>query len=78
MIRKGTVLSLSVDNSKTQYVVIERLDDICRGQGGWLCVETDALVEKGVEHITAFDCWRATDKYLEMKIQTGEIEIINL
>jgi hypothetical protein len=78
MIQKGNVISLSVSADSTkQYVIADRLDDLGHGEGGWLCIEMDALVEKGTDNIDAFDCWRITDRYLEMQIQRGVITITN-
>jgi hypothetical protein len=54
------------------------LEDIGRGDGGWLC----APVAEAVEVLTAggeispFDCWRVTDKYMEAQIQRGVIKIV--
>lgn len=78
MIQKGNVilLSESADSTK-QYVIADRLDDIGHGEGGWLCIEMDALVEKGIDNVDSFDCWRITDRYLEMQIQRGVITITN-
>jgi hypothetical protein len=47
-----------------------------RGEGGWLCVEQDALIEKGVDNISAFDCWRISDRYLKMQMYLGVITIV--
>jgi hypothetical protein len=78
MVKKGNVISLSVSADSTkQYVIADRLDDIGHGEGGWLCIEMDALVEKGTNNVDAFDCWRITDRYLEMQIQRGVITITN-
>jgi len=78
MIQKGNVISLSESADSTkQYVIADRLDDIGHGEGGWLCVEMDALVKKGSDNIDSFDCWRITDRYLEMQIQRGVITITN-
>lgn len=78
MIKKGNVISLSVSADSTkQYVIADRLDDIGHGEGGWLCIEMDALVEKGTDNVDVFDCWRITDRYLEMQIQRGVITITN-
>lgn len=78
MIQKGNVISLSESADSTkQYVIADRLDDIGHGEGGWLCIEMDALVEKGIDNIDTFDCWRITDRYLEMQIQRGVITIAN-
>lgn len=78
MVKKGNVilLSESADSTK-QYVIADRLDDLGHGEGGWLCVEMDALVKKGSDNIDSFDCWRITDRYLEMQIQRGVITITN-
>ena len=76
MIQKGNVISLSESADSTkQYVIADRLDDLGHGEGGWLCIEMDALVKKGTDNIDAFDCWRITDRYLEMQIQRGVITI---
>jgi len=78
MIQKGNVISLSESADSTkQYVIADRLDDIGHGEGGWFCVEMDALVKKGSDNIDSFDCWRITDRYLEMQIQRGVITITN-
>lgn len=78
MIQKGIVISLSesVDSTK-QYVIADRLDDIGHGEGGWICIEMDALAKKGIDNVDSFDCWRITDRYLEMQIQRGVITITN-
>lgn len=78
MVKKGNVilLSESADSTK-QYVIADRLDDLGHGEGGWLCVDMDALVKKGADNIDSFDCWRITDRYLEMQIQRGVITITN-
>jgi hypothetical protein len=78
MIQKGNVISLSESADSTkQYVIADRLDDLGHGEGGWLCIEMDALVKKGTDNIDSFDCWRITDRYLEMQIQRGVITITN-
>ena len=77
MVQKGTVISLSVNSDEPEeYMVTERLEDLGHGEGGWLCVEMEALFEKGADSITAFDCWRITDKYLETQLQRGVIRIV--
>lgn len=77
MVKKGNIIRLMVNTNKPEdYVVTERLDDFGHGEGGWLCVEMEALFEKGVDNITAFDCWRITDKYMETQLQRGIIVII--
>lgn len=78
MIQKGNVISLSESaDSIKQYVIADRLDDIGHGEGGWLCIEMNALVKKGTDNVDTFDCWRITDRYLEMQIQRGVITITN-
>ena len=77
MVQKGTVISLSVNSDEPEeYVVTERIEDIGHGEGGWLCVEMEALFEKGINNISAFDCWRITDRYLETQLQRGVIRIV--
>lgn len=77
MVEKGTVISLLVNPDEPKnYMVLERMEELGKGQGGWICVEMDALAEKGVDNITPFDCWRITDKYLDMQIQRGIIKIV--
>lgn len=70
MIQKGNIISLS--DSNKQYEIVDRLEDIGKGEGGWLCVDTDAL-----DSITPFDYWRITDRYLEIQLQRGVITIVN-
>lgn len=78
MIQKGNVISLSVSADSTkQYVIADHLDDLGHGEGGWLCIDMDALTEKGIDNIDAFDCWRVTDRYLSIQIQRGLITIVN-
>lgn len=76
MIKKGTIFSLSIDNNQINYVVVDRLDNIGGGDGGWLCVEKIAVDENGIDSISPFDCWRVTDKYMEAQIQRGVIKIV--
>ena len=76
MIKKGTIFSLSIDNNPIYYVVVDRLEDIGKGDGGWLCVEKIAVDKNGIENISPFDCWRVTDKYMEAQIQRGVIKIV--
>lgn len=77
MVEKGTVISLLVNPDEPKnYMILERMEELGKGQGGWICVEMDALAEKGVDNITPFDCWRITDKYLDMQIQRGIIKIV--
>lgn len=65
MVKKGFVLSVN-DPEPKEYIVIDRLDDFAHGEGGWL------LAEKG----SPLECWRVNDKYLEIQIQRGVIEIV--
>lgn len=76
MIKKGTIFSLTVGSKDIHYIVVDRLDDIGRGDGGWLCVEKIAVDKNGIENISPFDCWRVTDKYMEAQIQRGVIKIV--
>ena len=76
MIKKGTIFSLSIDNNPIDYVVVDRLEDIGKGDGGWLCVEKIAVDKNGIENNSPFDCWRVTDKYMEAQIQRGVIKIV--
>lgn len=76
MIKKGTIFSLSIDNNPIDYVVVDRLEDIGKGDGGWLCVEKIAVDKNGIENISPFDCWRVTDKYIKAQIQRGVIKIV--
>jgi hypothetical protein len=76
MIKKGTIFSLSIDNNPIDYVVVDRLEDIGKGDGGWLCVEKIAVDKNGIKNISPFDCWRVTDKYMEAQIQRGVIKIV--
>lgn len=78
MVQIGNVISLSVNSDEPEvFVVAERIDDISHGEGGWRCVELDALLQKGASNITPFDCWRITDKYLEAQMQRGVIKIVD-
>lgn len=63
-------------NKPEDYVVYERLDDFENGKGGWLCVEKKSLSSKGSNNISAFDCWRVSDRYIETQLQRGIIVII--
>lgn len=76
MIKKGTIFSLTVDSKDIHYIVVDRLEDIGGGDGGWLCVEKIAVDKNGIENISPFDCWRVTDKYMEAQIQRGVIKIV--
>lgn len=76
MVEKGNILLLSDGSDETKtYVVLKRLEDMGRGEGGWLCVKQDALIEKGVDNISTFDCWRISDRYLKMQMYLGVITI---
>ena len=81
MVKLGDVISVteSDTDSTKQYKIAERLTDIGRqeDEGGWLCIEMDAITEKGIDNITAFDCWRITDRYLAVQMQRGVITISN-
>lgn len=79
MVKKGDIITLSLDinNKSKSYLISDRLNDMEQGQGGWLCVDIEALHEKGIDNISHFDCWRITDKYLNMQIQRGIIKINN-
>ena len=81
MVKLGDVISVteSYTDSTKQYKIAERLTDIGRqeDEGGWLCIEMDAITEKGIDNITAFDCWRITDRYLAVQMQRGVITISN-
>ena len=77
MVEKGTVISLSVNSDEPEeYVVTERINDIGHGESGWLCIEMEALFKKGASNVTPFDCWRITDRYLEMQMKRGIIRIV--
>lgn len=76
MIKKGTIFTLTVDSKDIYYIVVDRLEDIGKGDGGWLCVEKLAVDKNGIENISPFDCWRVTDKYMEVQIQRGVIKIV--
>ena len=86
MIEKGTIFLFQPNDSDKpiKYVVINEYKDIGKGSGGWLCVEIDDLISKqniakhGLENISPFDCWRVTDKYMEVQIQRGVIKIVDL
>jgi hypothetical protein len=77
MIALGDVISVTESDSTKQYMIAERLTDIGRqeDEGGWLCIEMGALTEKGIDNISAFDCWRITDRYLAVQLERGVITI---
>lgn len=78
IIEKGVIFSISDKSDKQEkYIVAERIEDIGgRGEGGWICFNWDAVLEKGIDNISAFDCWRVTDRYLEIQIQRGAIKLV--
>lgn len=78
IIEKGVIFSISENSGEQEkYIVVERIEDIGgRGEGGWICFNWDAVLEKGSENISAFDCWRVTDRYLEIQIQRGVIKLV--
>ena len=80
MVQIGTVISLSVNSDEPEeYVVTERLDDLGHGEGGWRCVDIEALNRYNSDNgysISAFDCWQVTDRYLEVQLQRGVIRIV--
>jgi hypothetical protein len=73
MVKQGTVILLTESSKK--YKVIKKLDDLGHGEGGWLCVDMDANTENEIDSISPFDCWRITNRYLEIQIQRGLIKI---
>lgn len=78
MIKEGVVISLSASDEIKNYLIAKRIEDFSNGEGGWLCIDTDAIAEKGADGISAMDCWRVSDKYLEVQIQRGVIQIDTL
>jgi len=78
MVEKGNVIRLIKNTNKPEdYVVYERLNDFENGKGGgWLCVEMESLFKKGIDNISAFECWRVSDRYLEVQMQRGAIKIV--
>lgn len=78
MVEKGNIIRLMINTNKPEdYVVYERLNDFENGKGGWLCVEMEPLFKKGINNISAFECWRVSDRYLETQLQRGVIKIID-
>lgn len=77
MVKLGDVISVTESDSTKQYMIAERLIDIGRqeDEGGWLCIDMDALSKKGIDNIDAFDCWRVTDRYLAVQMERGVITI---
>lgn len=79
MVEKGMVISLSMESDEIKnYLIAKRVEDFSNGEGGWLCIDTDAISEKGVDNISAMDCWRVSDKYLEVQMKRGVIQIAKL
>lgn len=80
MIKQGTIFSVQFDplDEPVEHIVVERLEDIGRGDGGWLCVPVEEAVEvlTAGREISPFDFWRVTDKYMEAQIQRGVIKIV--
>lgn len=77
IIEKGVIFSISDKSDKQEkYIVVERIEDIGGQGGGWICFNWDAVLEKGSENISAFDCWRVTDRYLEIQLQRGVIKLV--
>ena len=74
MVKQGTVILLTESSKK--YRVIKKLDDLGHGEGGWLCVDMDANTGNEIDSISPFDCWRVTDKYLDVQIKRGIIKIV--
>lgn len=65
--KKGDIIKTCSE----RYILTERIEDFGHGEGGWVCVD----MSKDRDNITAFDCWRVTDKYLEFQIQRGVITL---
>lgn len=70
MLKKGIII-LTEDNSR--YEIVERLDDLANGEGGWLCINTSAMNNT---ETSPYNYWRVTDKYLNMQIMRGAIKIL--
>jgi hypothetical protein len=69
--KKGDIIK----KCSERYILTERIEDFGHGEGGWVCVDMNTINEKGRDNITAIDCWRVTDKYLEFQIQRGVITV---
>jgi hypothetical protein len=69
--KKGDIIKMCSE----RYMLTERIEDFGHGESGWVCVDMNTINEKGRDNITAFDCWRVTDKYLEFQIQRGVITV---
>lgn len=76
MIKEGVIISLSTSDEIKNYLIANRLENFARGEGGWLCIDTDAIAEKGADNISAMDCWRVSDRYLEAQMKQGVIKIV--
>lgn len=78
IIEKGVIFYISKNSDEQEkYIVVERIEDIGgRGEGGWICFNWNAVLEKGTDNISAFDCWRVTDRYLKIQIQRGVIKLV--
>ena len=80
MIKKGTIFSVQFDplDEPVEHIVVERLEDIGKGDGGWLCAPVAEAVDvlTADREISPFDFWRVTDKYMEAQIQRGVIKIV--
>ena len=77
-LEKGTIISVINKTSDPEtYMLTERVTNLGYGNGsGWVCIDMNALIEKGSENISGFDCWKISDSYLEMQIQRGVIKIV--
>lgn len=69
----GTIISVENSDSTQKYILSERIEDIGRGEGGWLCIDVDAITKST---ISQFDCWRITYKYLDVQLKRGVIKIV--
>lgn len=78
MIQKGVVflLSDSINESK-EYEILCRENGFELGEGGWICVETKTLSEKGIDKLSPLDVWRVSDRYLEIQMKRGVIKIVD-
>ena len=74
MLEKGSIFSINPDDPK-HYVVLDRIDDMARGEGGWLCVELNTYYNK--EKLDSFDFWRISDRYFEIQKQRGVIQVVD-
>lgn len=74
-LEKGIVLSITDTAEPKEYMLVERIDEFANGEGGWICVSLEDI--KNSDSISPMDCWRVSNKYLEIQIQRGVIKIIN-